>query len=55
MTPQSGVHEDGGVDADNILVQQYHALPPVLLDIVLQLHAVLTVVIDSTETIVDIT
>jgi len=49
------VHEDGGVDAHDVLVEQHHALPPVLLDVVLQLYAVLAVVIDSTQAIVDIT
>ena len=53
--PRGGVHEDGGIDADDVLVEQHHRLPPVLFDVVLQLHTVLTVVVDSAETIVDIT
>ena len=33
--PHGGVHEDGGVDAHNVAVQQHHALPPILLDVIL--------------------
>ena len=53
--PRRGVHENSGIDADDVLMQEHHRLPPVLLDVVLQLHAVLSVVIDSAEAIVDIT
>ncbi len=53
--PSGGVHEDSGVDAHDVLVQQHHALPPVLLDVVLQLYAVLSVVIDGGQSVVDIT
>ena len=52
--PDGGVHEDGGVDAHDVLVQQHHALPPVLLDVVLQFHAVLTVVIHSAQSVVNL-
>ena len=50
--PHGGVHEDGSVDAHDVLVQQHHRLPPVLLDVVFQLHAVLSVVVDSAEPVV---
>ena len=45
--PNSGVHEDGGVDSDDVLVEEHHGLPPVLFDVVFQFDAVLSVVIDS--------
>ena len=53
--PGGGVHEDGGIDAHDVLVQQHHALPPVLLDVVLQFHTVLTIVIHGPESVIDIT
>ena len=53
--PRGGVHEDSGVDAHDILVQEHHRLPPVLLYIVLELHAVLSVVIDRAQAVVDVT
>ena len=52
--PDGGMHEDGAVDADDVLVEQSHGLPPILLDIVLQLHTVLTVVVNGTESVVDV-
>jgi len=52
--PDSGVHEDGGIDADDVLVQQHHALPPVLFDVVLQFHAVLTVVVHRAQSVVNL-
>ena len=53
--PDGGVHEDGGVDAHDVLVQQRHGLPPILFDIVFQLHTELTVVVNGAETVVDFT
>ena len=52
--PRLGVHEDRGVDADDVLVQFDHRIPPISLDVVLQLHAVLTVVVDGAQTVVDL-
>ena len=51
--PDGGVHEDGAVDAHDVVVKQHHALPPVLLDIILQFYAILSVIIYSTEAIVN--
>ena len=45
--PHRGVHEDRSVDAHNVAVQQHHRLPPVLLDVVFQLNAVLSVVVNG--------
>ena len=53
--PDGGVHEDGRVDAHDVLVQQRHGLPPILFDIVFQLHTELTVVVNGAETVVDFT
>ena len=52
--PDGRVHEDGRVDAHHILMQQGHAVPPVFLDIVLQLHTVLSVVIDCAQPVVNL-
>ena len=53
--PNRRVHEDGGVDAHYVFVQACHRLPPVLLDIVFQFDAELSVVVHCAETIVDFT
>ena len=52
--PRLGVHEDGGIESHDILVQLDHRVPPVALDVVFQLHAVLSVVIDGGQTVVDL-
>ena len=45
--PDGRVHEDGGVDPYNILVQQHHAVPPIFFQVVLELHAHLPVIING--------
>ena len=40
--------------AHYVLVQQHHALPPILLYVVLQLYAVLSVVIYCTKSVIDV-
>ena len=52
--PSGWVHEDGRVDADDLLVQAHHGGPPVLADVVLELHPVWTVVVGGTEAVVDL-
>ena len=44
--PGGGVHEDGGIDANNVLVHLHHGLPPVFADVFLQLHTILAVVVN---------
>jgi len=41
------VHEDGGIDADDVLVHLHHGLPPVFADVLLQFHAVLAIVVNG--------
>ena len=53
--PNSGVHEDGRVDAHDVLVEQSHRLPPVLFDIIFEFNAELTVVIDCAQSVIDFT
>ena len=50
--PYGGVHENGGIDTHDVLVEQYHGLPPVLLDVVLQFNAVLAIVVHCAQTVV---
>ncbi len=50
--PRAGVHEDRSVETHDVLVQLDHRIPPVALDIVLQLDAVLAVVVHGTQTVV---
>ena len=52
--PNRRMHENGRVETHDVLVEQDHRLPPILLDIVFQLHAVLTVVIDRAESVVNV-
>ena len=52
--PCAGVHEDRGVDTHDVFVELDHRIPPVALDVVLQLDAVLTVVVDGAQTVVDL-
>jgi len=53
--PDGGVHEDGRVDAHDVLVEQSHRLPPVLFDIIFEFNAELTVVIDCAQSVIDFT
>ncbi len=53
--PDSGVHENRRVDAYDIVVEHRHRLPPVTLDVVLELYAVLAVVVDGGKAVVDLT
>ncbi len=52
--PRAGVHEDRSVDADDVAVELDHRIPPVTLDVVLQLDTVLTVIVDGTQSVVDL-
>ena len=45
--PYGRVHKDGAVDTHDILVQHRHGLPPILLNVILQLHTVLTIVVNG--------
>ena len=50
--PYLRVHEDRRVDPDDIVVQPHHRLPPVTLDVVFQLHALLSVIVYGAQTVV---
>ena len=49
------MHKYAGVDADYILVETRHCVPPILLDVVFELHAHLAIVIDCRQAVVDVT
>ena len=49
--PHHGVHEDGGVDADNVVVEQHHGVPPIFLDVVFQFYTVGSVVVHGCQSI----
>ena len=53
--PNRWVHENGGVNTHDILVKQYHALPPILFNVVFQFNAVLSVVVNGSQSIVNLT
>ncbi len=50
--PDAWVHEDGGVDADNVLMILYHGTPPILLDVVFQFRTQLTIVVYGGQAVV---
>ena len=52
--PDGWVHKDGRVDAHDVLVQQHHAFPPILLNVVFQFNAVLSVVVNGSQPIVNV-
>ncbi len=52
--PDAGVHEDGAVNAHDVLIQAGHGFPPVVLDVVFELYAHLAIVIDSGQSVVDL-
>ena len=52
--PDLGVHEDGGVEADHVAASPYEGLPPVALDVVLELDAEGAVVPGAGESAVDL-
>ena len=45
--PDGRVHEDAGVEADDVLVEHGHGFPPVFLDVIFEFDAVLSVVVDG--------
>ncbi len=51
--PYRGVHEDSRVDTYDVFVEQCHCVPPVALDIVLELYSVLAVIVDCCESVID--
>ena len=52
--PHCRVHEDSRVETNDVLVHLHHRFPPVLPDVLLQLHSVLSVVIHGGEPVIDI-
>ena len=52
--PDAGMHEDGGVDAHDVLVQAGHRFPPVILDVVLELDAHLAVIVHGGEAVINL-
>ena len=53
--PDGRMHKNSRIDTHNIFVEQDHRLPPIFLDIILQFHTILTVVIHCSQTIIDVT
>ena len=50
--PYARVHEDGRVDAHDVVVELRHRIPPVALDVVLQFDAHLAVVVHGAQAVV---
>jgi hypothetical protein len=50
--PGLRVHEDGSIEAHDILMELHHALPPVFLYVLLQLYTILAIVIYRPEAVI---
>ncbi len=50
--PDGGVHEDGGVNAHDVVVEHGHCFPPVSFDVVFEFYAVLAVVVHGREAVI---
>ena len=48
------MHEYRRVNADYIVMKHGHRFPPVTLDVVLQFHAVLSVVVNGRQTVINL-
>ena len=48
------MHEHAGINADHIFVKTGHRLPPIPLDIVLEFHSHLTIVINCSQTVINL-
>ena len=51
--PSLRMHEYAGVYSHYIFIQPGHGVPPILLDVILQFHAILAIVIDCCQTIIN--
>ena len=51
--PDGGVHKDSRIDSHNVFVEQRHGFPPVTFDVIFEFDAVLAVVINSRQAVVD--
>ena len=52
--PDAGVHENGRVDAHDVLIEAGHGFPPVGLDVVFELDTHLAVIINGSQTVVNL-
>ena len=48
------MHEDSRIYAHDVLVKQYHALPPILLNIVFEFYTILSIVIHCSQSVIDL-
>ena len=53
--PNSRMHEYAGVDTHDVTVEPGHRIPPVLLYVVLELHAHLAIIINCSKTVINLT
>ena len=52
--PRFRMHEHAGVDTHHVLVQAGHGIPPVLLDVVLELHAHLAIIVHGGQAVINL-
>jgi hypothetical protein len=52
--PRARVHEDGGVEGDDVVALLHHRAPPLGLDVRLELYAVVPVVVGRGQPAVDL-
>ena len=53
--PDGRMHENSGIEPHHVVIEQYHGVPPVFLDVVFEFHTHLSIVIDSRQAIVNLT
>ena len=49
------MHENRGIESDDVVVHLCHFLPPEITDVVLEIHTHRTVVVSTVETTIDLT
>src|SRR5687768_14481868 len=52
--PNCGMHKNGGINPNNVLIELNHRFPPIFPDIILELRTIGTVVINRAESIVNL-
>ena len=52
--PDGGMHKNTRIYADDVVMKQYHTLPPVLLNIVFQFNAILPIIVYGAQTVINL-
>jgi hypothetical protein len=47
------MHENAGIDSDNVLMETCHGFPPISLYVVFEFNTHLTIIINGSQTVID--